>query len=402
MTINDLNLWTVANDWTWSTLRAWGQIIKDAINAKTETTDFNAHTSNTSNPHNVTTTQLGLENVDNTSDANKPISAATQTALDSKQDSSEKWAADWYAELDWTGKVPLSQIPATIGTWDMLSSTYDPQSIGNDAFARVNHTGQEQTGDIADNAITFDKMQDITTNKLIGRHSSGNWNPEEVGIWNNLEISGNNLQAKTWTTAGTVAIGDHLHTWVYEPVFSKNTAFNKDFGTISWTVLEGSNDALYAKLASTNTFTGTKQDINGRINVGGANDNASFRTHIKASGDNTFPLVLSAQDNDFLFAVKNSPTLWAEMQVFDENSNVTSQIRGGGDSYINGWSLTVGSASASASAKLKVVSTTKWFLPPVMTTTQRDAIWSPAEWLMIYNSTTKVMNFYNWTTWWAI
>ena len=38
----------------------------------------------TGNPHNVTKTDVGLGNVDNTSDLNKPISTATQTALDTK------------------------------------------------------------------------------------------------------------------------------------------------------------------------------------------------------------------------------------------------------------------------------------------------------------------------------
>lgn len=49
-------------------------------------TAITTHTSNTSNPHNVTKAQVGLGNVDNTSDANKPISTATQTALNSKVD----------------------------------------------------------------------------------------------------------------------------------------------------------------------------------------------------------------------------------------------------------------------------------------------------------------------------
>ena len=47
-----------------------------------------SHTGNTSNPHVVTKTQIGLGNVDNTSDANKPISTATQIALNLKADSS--------------------------------------------------------------------------------------------------------------------------------------------------------------------------------------------------------------------------------------------------------------------------------------------------------------------------
>ena len=42
------------------------------------------HLSNTSNPHNVTKSQVGLGNVDNTSDANKPISNATRAALNFK------------------------------------------------------------------------------------------------------------------------------------------------------------------------------------------------------------------------------------------------------------------------------------------------------------------------------
>ena len=43
-----------------------------------------SHTSNKNNPHAVTKAQVGLGNVDNTSDINKPISNATQTALDKK------------------------------------------------------------------------------------------------------------------------------------------------------------------------------------------------------------------------------------------------------------------------------------------------------------------------------
>jgi len=53
----------------------------------TGTTNYSTvsnHIANTSNPHSVTKTQVGLSNVDNTSDADKPISTATQDALDLK------------------------------------------------------------------------------------------------------------------------------------------------------------------------------------------------------------------------------------------------------------------------------------------------------------------------------
>ena len=48
-----------------------------------------------------------------------------------------------------------------------------------------------------------------------------------------------------------------------------------------------------------------------------------------------------------------------------------------------------GTATPNAVAALDVTSTTKGFLPPRMTGTQRDAISSPPAGLMIYNSTTN-------------
>ena len=47
-------------------------------------TNLKTHINNKSNPHEVTKDQVGLDQVDNTSDANKPISNATQTALNGK------------------------------------------------------------------------------------------------------------------------------------------------------------------------------------------------------------------------------------------------------------------------------------------------------------------------------
>ena len=50
------------------------------------------HTNSRNNPHAVAKNQIGLGNVDNTSDANKPISTATQTALNQKANSSHTHA----------------------------------------------------------------------------------------------------------------------------------------------------------------------------------------------------------------------------------------------------------------------------------------------------------------------
>jgi hypothetical protein len=58
----------------------------------------------------------------------------------------------------------------------------------------------------------------------------------------------------------------------------------------------------------------------------------------------------------------------------------------------------IGTTTPNAKAKLQVDSTTQGFLPPRMTTAQRDAISSPPAGLMIYNTTTNKLNVYT-TAW---
>jgi hypothetical protein len=54
--------------------------------------------------------------------------------------------------------------------------------------------------------------------------------------------------------------------------------------------------------------------------------------------------------------------------------------------------VAMGQETPDASALLHMVSTTKGFIPPSMTTTQRDAISTPAEGLVVYNVTTHKLN----------
>lgn len=58
--------------------------LQSAIGNKANEAELSGHISDTNNPHTVTKEQLGLENVDNTSDIDKPISTAIQEALNDK------------------------------------------------------------------------------------------------------------------------------------------------------------------------------------------------------------------------------------------------------------------------------------------------------------------------------
>ena len=63
------------------------QLINIGVNDHVQ---IDTHIANTSNPHSVTAAQVGLSNVDNTSDLNKPVSTAQQTEIDTKEDSFAK------------------------------------------------------------------------------------------------------------------------------------------------------------------------------------------------------------------------------------------------------------------------------------------------------------------------
>lgn len=72
------------------------------MNALIETlqTTVTNHTTNVNNPHEVTAEQIGLGNVDNTSDDEKPLSTPQQTAVENLIDTNVKFKSLTKAEYD--------------------------------------------------------------------------------------------------------------------------------------------------------------------------------------------------------------------------------------------------------------------------------------------------------------
>ena len=87
----------------------------------------------------------------------------------------------------------------------------------------------------------------------------------------------------------------------------------------------------------------------------------------------------------------------APMMEFRIGSTKTLRINDGGVRIENGVT-----ADTAASAVCELVSTTQGFLPPRMTTTQRDAIGTPATGLVVYNTTTDKLNVYTGSAWEAV
>ena len=77
---------------------------------------------------------------------------------------------------------------------------------------------------------------------------------------------------------------------------------------------------------------------------------------------------------------------------FRTNTGIVYRLRDDG-------STSFGSNTIAASAMVDIQSTTKGFLPPRMTTTQKNAIASPAAGLMVYDTTLNVISYYNGSMW---
>lgn len=122
------------------------------------------HSQATGNPHNTTKSDIGLSNVDNTSDINKPISIATQQALNNKLDkgtytgnaSDLKSLIDTKADLV-GGKVPKAQSQPS--TMVMDNSTY--------VITFTDATGAVQTIDLPLESLFKDANYDAQTKSLI-------------------------------------------------------------------------------------------------------------------------------------------------------------------------------------------------------------------------------------------
>lgn len=112
--------------------------------------NLTTHISNKSNPHSVTKVQVGLGNVDNTSDANKPISTATQNALNSKFNASDGNAL----------KQRVDNIPELIATDITVDSDNDSVNISLDKASIVDGTLSGTTINI--NSATTSKAGILT------------------------------------------------------------------------------------------------------------------------------------------------------------------------------------------------------------------------------------------------
>lgn len=154
--------------------------------------NLDAHEADTANPHAVTKAQVGLSNVDNTSDADKPVSTAQQAALNAKANASDT--------VNLTGNQ-------TVGGNKTLSG--DTTIAQN---KKISLSSSSATGGIQQ-LIEFVQTGDYDRPWIVWKDKTGTlragagfhtFDYESGALHNRYEIKTNNDPNSTWKTPGTM------------------------------------------------------------------------------------------------------------------------------------------------------------------------------------------------------
>ena len=194
------------------------------------------HTGNVSNPHSVTKTQVGLGSVDNTSDIDKPISTATQTALNSKEAAItiSTNAHYWRGDKVWGD---FSGTARTVALTGLSTATNAVITAADHILGALGKLQAQITGHTSNvsNPHTVTKAQ-------VGLGS----------VDNTADSAKNVLSAGKWTTARSLSItGDGAWTISTDGSSSATAAFT-----------------LAASGVTAGTYTTVTVDAKGRVTAG--------------------------------------------------------------------------------------------------------------------------------------
>ena len=328
-----------------------------------------------------------------------------------------------------TGKFPTAtpglndRVAATFGVNNIDKTTSGVGIWGINCFALQNATNSD--GSPATDSMT--RAAEFEVNKVVGGAQADPWFGGTPCRSNGIEIIGhgggvfqNTSAIMTWANDTTGAkwwqIGAAIsRTTKWGILFKQNPAGASDTGIF----LGGgaTNGAcLRVEGNATNIISSTGNHVNIidlSANTGGigtfvrmptnATSTASFRNFANfnnridiSSGDTT------SQQSSLFFSHAGT-NKWQIGKLSDDRFSIYGVTNAVTPIVINETGeVGINVSAINASATFQIDSTTKGFLPPRMTGAQRDLIASPTAGLVIYNTTTNLLNFYNGSVWGAV
>ena len=247
----------------------------------------------------------------------------------------------------------------------LTNTTGTHNSVFGRAALASNTTGSFNTA-IGTEALFYNTTGNDNT--TVGRYSMF----ENTTGSSNVAIGRNALLSNT-TGYGSTANGVNALYSNTEGYINTANGYNALYSnSIGYFNTANGNSALYNNtIGNLNTANGANALIS---NITGSNNTALGRNADVATSAQTYSTVIGSE-------------------AIVSTDNTIKLGRSTEDSVV------IGQDGAVSSAKLAVASTTQGFLPPVMTTANRDSISSPTRGLMIYDSSVDKVSVYNGTIW---
>jgi len=291
-----------------------------------------------------------------------------------------------YVSKSITGQEIIDSVPPSVTAWGTITGTLSSQTDLNTALSGKVPTSRTLTINGTTQDLSADRTFTISTGITIGTtaitsgtvgrvlfEGTGNVVQESSGLtWDNTNrifkvATGTNGIVLEGDAGGyptfkinTLRSGTDRRNWMFATeqinigdfVFFRSATGGGNASTLVYSIFNDGNFGL-----NTSTNAGFKLDVNGTARVSG---------EFKVTGNTTIKVDGTFQHN------------YLQTQ----------------------YGAVIGAfAYPAASVVLEVRSTTQGFLPPRMTTTQKNAIASPATGLMVYDTTLNLMALYNGTTW---
>ena len=357
-------------------------------------------------------TALALNAVDNTSDANKPISSATQTALDAKVTGNTAITGATKTKVTYDAKG-LVTAGADATTADIASST-DKRYVTDAQLVVVGNTSGTNTGDNATNSqysglaaskqdtlVSATNIKTINSTTLLG---SGN-----IAVQATL-VSGTNIKTINSTSllgSGDIVIGGGTPSGAAGAIqFSNGSAFASDAANFFW---DNTNKRLGI---GTNTPSATEH-IKGAGTTSGTTSllvqNSAGSQILKVTDDGIVKIGGNGKFAYLALGRSSDATDIGDIQITSSQHFQLTEYGGNGFRFADGFGkfpmfLSNGKASvnknaiAATCAQFEVESTTGGILFPRMTSTQKNAISTPLAGNVVYDTTLAKLCVYT-TTW---
>ena len=247
---------------------------KGAANA----TAIATHTGNTNNPHGVTKSQVGLGNVDNTSDLNKPVSTATQTELNKKVDKVEGkgLSTEDYTTADKTklaGIASGAQVNSITGIKGAAEENYRTGNVNitaaNLGLGNVNNTSD------ADKPIST--ATQTALNNKVDKVTGKGLSSEDYTSAEKTKLSGIEAGAQVNTITGIKGSSESSYRTGNVSISPANIGLgnvnntsdlSKPISTATQSALDGKVDKVNGKRLSSEDYTKAEKDKLAGIEAG--------------------------------------------------------------------------------------------------------------------------------------